>query len=84
MTAPNLQALPWIVDEQVDRQDSVERSYVLTPQWVYRRELDRSQEHPRPRYFRADPQAVLANEHCWGDLDPATWTPVDETGVPLP
>jgi hypothetical protein len=78
--ARNLRQLAWVVAQQDEQQDNIERAYALDAFYVYRRELDLSQEHPRPKYWRATHRDVLSNECNWGDLDPAIWTDVSETG----
>ena len=57
----NLRALAWVIVQQDDPNDPIERAYALDVQHVYRREIDLNQEHPRPRYWRAEHKAVLAN-----------------------
>ncbi len=78
--AGNLRQLAWVIAQQDEQQDHIERAYALDALYVYRREIDLSQEHPRPKYWRAGHKAVLSNECNWGDLDPAIWTAVDEAG----
>jgi hypothetical protein len=80
----NLQEFAWIVSQQDDTEPHVERAYALSTLYVFRRETDLSQEHPRPRYWRASHRDVLANDSGWGELDESVWTEVDETGAPLP
>ncbi len=80
----NLQALVWVLDENSAKADpTLDIAYALDALYVYRREIDLSQEVPRPRYWRASHRNVLANERGWGDLDPGIWTECDETGKPL-
>ncbi len=84
MNPQNLRALPWIVSEQDENQDNIERAYTLDALYVYRRDVDLSQETPRPKYWRASHRDVLANECSWGDLDPGIWTTVNECGEVQP
>ncbi len=78
----NLRALAWVIAQQDEQLENIERAYALDALYVYRREIDLSQAVPRPSYWRASHRAVLANECNWGDLDPAIWTAVSETGQP--
>jgi hypothetical protein len=80
----NLRQLAWVVSQQDDTAPHIERAYGLSAVYVFRRETDLSQEHPRPRYWRAEHRAVLANDGGWGELDESLWTEVDETGQPVP
>lgn len=79
-TRRNLRQLAWVVAQQDEQQDNIERAYALDALYVYRREIDLSKAVPRPHYWRATHRAVLGNECNWGDLDPAIWTPVNEIG----
>ena len=76
----NLRQLAWVVAQQDEQQDNIERAYALDALYVYRREIDLSQGNPRPRYWHAEHKTVLANECSWGDLDPEIWIGVTETG----
>ena len=78
----NLRALAWVVAVDETLKKPSEIAYALGALYVYRRELDLSQDIPRPRYWRATHRDVLANECNWGDLDPGTWIACDETGKP--
>ena len=76
----NLRQLAWVVSRQDNADGDVERAYALDSSYVYRRETDRSQSAPKPRYWRAPQCEILADDVPWdqGRL----WDACDETGVP--
>ena len=78
----DLRSLTWIVLRECTADASIETAYSLDGTHVYRRQTDRTQAVPRPRYSRAEHRAVLAHDCEWADVDDSIWEPVDETGHP--
>ena len=76
----NLRQLGWVVAPRDKADGDVERAYALDSSYVYRRETDRSQTAPKPRYWRAPQCEILADDVPWDRW--RLWDACDETGVP--
>ena len=77
----DLHQLVWIKAHNEEGRGCIEVSYAIDPRYIYHREVNACELTPRPRYLRASHKTVFSNPVGWGDVDPGSWEPVDETNT---